>query len=104
MERARRQVRGVRATSSIRRGRGTLARPPSDLALSRRRGSVRQHGVVARELPPTDSRAKVMLANQAAFCEGRCTRLEPYEAEVSCTVLRGAAGGNTRGLPDAYNQ
>jgi hypothetical protein len=41
-----------------------------------------------------------MLTDQAAFCEGRCTRLEPYEAEVSRTVLRGGPGGNAWVLPD----
>lgn len=28
--------------------------------------------------------------------------LEPYDAKVSCTVLRGERGSNTPDLPDTY--
>ena len=38
---------------------------------------------------PAASRTQRTLMGQAASCEGRCGRLEPYEAEVSRTVLRG---------------
>src|SRR5262249_41129943 len=77
MERARRQVCGVRARPPC---GGFLPRSPSDLALSRRAGHVRQLGGVARQLPPTDSRAQEKLTDHAASCEGRWQWLEPYEA------------------------
>jgi hypothetical protein len=38
--------------------------------------------------------------DQAASCEGRLQWLEPYEAKVSSTVLRGEGDGNVVLLPD----
>src|SRR5215469_3021269 len=57
-----------------------LACPPSALALLRGPGDVGQFGVIACQLSPAGPRAETGLMDQAASCEGRCERLEPYEA------------------------
>src|SRR5262249_39654963 len=89
---------GVRPSATH---RGTaLAPPPSGLALLRWSGDARQPGVAARQLPPADPRAEEELMEQAASCEGRWERLEPYEAEVSRTVLRGRGPTNPPPLRD----
>src|SRR5215213_11680167 len=94
----RRYLPGVPAAST---SRGTaLAHPPSGLALFRWSGHVRQPGVVAHQLPPADPRTSESLIGQAASCEGRCRRLEPYEAQVSRTVLRGREWCEPLLLPD----
>lgn len=92
------QVRAMPAVPAS--GGITLACPPSALALLRWSGDVRQLGVVARPLSPTDSRVKVEPIGQAVSCKGRCGRLEPYQAKVSCTVLRGRRGSDASLLPD----
>src|SRR3954447_25415258 len=56
LEGATRALCGVRTTAA--RGRAALAHPPSALAPFRGARDVRQPGVVARQLPPTDPRAK----------------------------------------------
>ena len=73
---------------------------PSEMALLRGSGDVRQPGVVARQLPPTEPRAKEKLTDQVASREGRCGRLEPYAPKGAYTVLRGREGRNTLLLPD----
>jgi len=43
----------------------------------------------------------VNLGGGASYVEARCPMLEPYDAKVSRTVLRGLGGGNVSRLPGA---
>ena len=55
---------------------------------------------VWRAVHRLQARMEKAVANSAAFREARLSRLEPYEAQASGTVLRGRGSRDASSLPD----